>query len=185
MPKVLGRNKHQKAAHKPGEPQVSRETISELLTMACSADPEERLFAAELLCPCHIKGRIAEVWDALYRMMEDDDWRVRRAAWHTLEDGGLPKDEAAFARLETLYNRERDSKVRKFAHSILGKELEARKAREKALLYLQARPAVRKRGKCDFCGATEVFVDYQLDTLIPTNGLPRAALICDRCTETV
>lgn len=185
MSKVLGRNKHQKAAHKKGEPQVSRETVSELLEMACSLDAEDRLFAAEFLCPCHVKGRIPEVWQALYRMMEDEDWRVRRAAWHTLEDGGLPNDPEMFALLEKIYQKEPDTKVKKFAYSIIGKELEARKEKEMALLHLAARPPVRQRGKCDFCAASNVFVEYQFDTMIPTGDLPRAAMICDTCAKTL
>ena len=92
MPKALGRNKHQKAAHRPGEVKVSRAQVGELLELSCSADADERLTAAKFMCPCHIRGRIPEVWSAIYRLMEDDDRRVRFAAWHTLEDGGLPSE---------------------------------------------------------------------------------------------
>ena len=34
-----------------------------------------------------MRERIDEVWQALYRMLGDDDVKVRRVAWHTLEDG--------------------------------------------------------------------------------------------------
>ena len=37
------------------------------------------------------------------------------------------------------------------------------------------------RGKCDFCGARDVAVERDLETMIPTDTLPRLALICQRC----
>ena len=76
-------NKHQRAAFRPGEERVGREEIEELLVLSESRDPEDRLMAASYLCPCHVRRRIDEVWQALYRMLEDDDIKVRRAAWHT------------------------------------------------------------------------------------------------------
>src|SRR5207248_2721971 len=84
MRKTSGMNRHQKAAHRAGEQRVGREEIEELLERSHSADPEERLTAARYLCPCHVRRRLQPVWDALYRLLEDADVRVRRAAWHTL-----------------------------------------------------------------------------------------------------
>ena len=52
-----------------------------------SKDTEYRLQIAYLRCPCRARERIDEVWQALYRMLGDDDVKVRRVAWHTLEDG--------------------------------------------------------------------------------------------------
>ena len=94
MPKTKGLNPHQKAAQKVGERRAGREQIAELLEKSKSEDADDRCEAAENLCPCHVRRRIPEVWDALYRMLEDPDVRVRRAAWHTLEDGGTPDDPA-------------------------------------------------------------------------------------------
>ena len=34
-----------------------------------------------------MRERIGEAWQALYRMLDDDNVKVRRVAWHTLEDG--------------------------------------------------------------------------------------------------
>lgn len=183
MRKMLGMNKYQKAAHKPGELHVSRAQIPELLALSRSNDAEERLVAAQFLCPCHVKGRIPEVWDALYRMMEDTDVRVRLRAWHTLEDGGVPRDPAALDLLEGVFNRESDRKVRNFAWQILGKELTSRKKREEMRQNLASKPALRQRGKCDFCGEQNVSVERDLDTLIPTNDQPRPAWVCDRCAK--
>ena len=168
-------NKHQKAAHKPGELKVSKSAVPELLELSCSNDPDDRLHAAKYLCPCHIQGRIPAVWDAVLRMMEDEDRRVRLQAWHTWEDGGLPDDEPLFAHMEEIYKREPDSKVRNFARTIIGKRLAEREQLERTLLHLSVKPA--QRGKCDFCGANNVAVRRDFDTLIQH----RAALICEDC----
>jgi hypothetical protein len=177
--KTPGMNKHQKAAHRPGEPRVSREDIAVLLELSRSEDPEERLVAATYLCPCHVRHRDEEVWEALYRMMEDPDVRVRRRAWHTLEDGGCPSDPAFEPILKRTLAQEQDRTVLGFARMF------ARPYEEKERIALRtaARPERKQRGKCDFCGETDVFVRRDLDTMIPTDGMPRAAWICDACAK--
>ena len=67
MSKTPGKNKHQKAAHRPGERKISRAQVDELLELLCSTAADERLIAAQYLCPCHVRTRIPEVWNALYR----------------------------------------------------------------------------------------------------------------------
>lgn len=183
MRKTLSKNKHQKAAHRPGEEKVSRAEIDDLLTMSCSVDVEERLLAAKYLCPCHIQARIPAVWEAIFRMMADPEPKVRYAAWHTWEDGGLPNDPAAFETLEQIYHQERDPKVRKFAEFIMGKALAERREREHVELWLAAKSPTKIRGKCDFCGESDVLVVQDLNTTLTSNGSLRAALICTHCIE--
>ena len=178
--RATGRNKHQKAAHRPGELRVSRSQVAELLELSRSDKVEERLIAAKYLCPCYIRGRIPEVWTAIYGMMEDQDARVRFAAWHTLEDGGLPAERDARARLELLFNRENDPKVRRMAEQRLGPVLAERRHQELTSMQFTAG---RLRGKCDFCGERDLVVERDLDTMIPTDTLPRPALICQRCAS--
>ena len=89
-----GLNRHQKAVFKAGEHRVRGEELDRLIELADSTDLAERLHAAENLCPCHVRKRVEAAWEALYRLMQDPDVRVRRAAWHTLEDGGCPNDPA-------------------------------------------------------------------------------------------
>ena len=93
------------------------------------------------MCPCHIRGRIPEVWRAIYRLMEDDDRRVRFAAWHTLEDGGLPSEPGALARLELLLKQETDPKVRVFAKRLIGAALAERDRHEFMRMQLASQPA--------------------------------------------
>lgn len=181
MRKTFGMNRHQKAVYKVGERRAGREQIAELLEKSASDDPGERCEAAENLCPCHVRRRVAAVWEALYRLLEDPDVRVRRAAWHTLEDGGRPDDPALDAILDRALKGETDRRVRNLMHHIVG----PRRDREIHVLRAQGMLAPRQRGKCDFCGAGSVFVERDLSTLIPTDDLPRAALICEHCAKTV
>ena len=46
-------------------------------------------------------------------MLEDRDVRVRRAAWHTLEDGGRPDDSALDAIIERVAATETDAFVKR------------------------------------------------------------------------
>ncbi len=183
MPKTPGLNKFQKAARRPGEVRVSREEVADLLALSHSADPEDRYTAARFLCPCHVRGRVEEVWEALYRMMEDKDARVRQAAWHTLEDGGLPKDEATLERLGQLHAREADPKVRRFAETIVGEALKLRQRREVQRQELLSRAAHLQRGRCDFCGQAGVPVEPDFETPIAAKGQTRPALICPQCRK--
>jgi hypothetical protein len=180
MRKTLGMNKHQKAAHRVGERRVGREEIAELLERSQSEDPEERLVAAQFLCPCHVRRRIPAVWEALYRLLEDPSVEVRRAAWHTLEDGGRPDDPALDAILERTLKTESDNTVLGFARHVAG----PRADRDLLVARMAARPQPKQRGRCDFCGESNVPVERDLSTMIPTADLPRAALICERCATT-
>jgi HEAT repeat protein len=177
MRKTAGMNRHQKAAHKVGEKRLGADELPRLLVMAESQDPEERLTAAEFLCPCHVRRRVEAAWDALYRLLVDPDVRVRRAAWHTLEDGGRPEDPALDAILKRTLAEETDSRVLSFAKQVAGPRARQADAVEAAL----SRPVKRDRGRCDFCGEDDRFVEWETTTMIPTSGLPRVALICDAC----
>ena len=84
MPPIKNLNPYQK--------RTRTNEIWHYIELSNSDDPSERLEAARNLCPCHVRRRVDEAWDALYRMMEDPDDDVRVAAYHTLEDGGKPDD---------------------------------------------------------------------------------------------
>jgi hypothetical protein len=182
MRKTKGMNKHQKAVYKLGEREISSEQVADMLELSQSADAEDRLVAAQNLCPCHVKKYIPEVWDALHRMMKDTDRRVRQAAWHTLEDGGLPDSTEEITRLEQFYLAEPDAKVKLFAGKILSPAIVDRDKREMAQLYAAARPPARKRGRCDFCGLENTNVDFEFNTHIPLEVGHRPTLMCDRCS---
>ncbi len=185
MHKQKGLKKHQKAVYKVGERHTSREEIAEMLVLSHSEEVEDRLCAAEHLCPCHVRTRIPAVWEALFRLMEDADKRVRQQAWHTIEDGGKPNTSEAIATLERLCASETDPKVRRFAELTMDKVLGSRHQQEMPALKVAHLRPPKQRGKCDFCGATNVFVCLDLQTMIPDGDLPRLALICEACEKTM
>ncbi|MEZ4675432.1 MAG: HEAT repeat domain-containing protein [Caldilineaceae bacterium] len=178
MAKRKGLNKHQKAAFRPGEHRTRHDEIEQLLEYSQSADAEERCHAAENLCPCHVRRRVDDVWAALYHMMQDPDVRVRRAAWHTLEDGGSPNDPAFLPILAHALQNETDSQVRRFVEKF------AYIIAEQELVNLQRTMAKRFNnwGRCDFCGVENVAVRRDFDTeLLPLGGEQRHAYVCENC----
>lgn len=177
MARKAGLNRHQRAVRKKGEERVSKVEIEELLRLSSSEAPEDRLLAATYLCPCHVRHRNEEVWTALYRMMEDPDTRVRRRAWHTLEDGGCPSDPAFEPILKRTLDSEQDRQILGFAHMFSRAILE----KDDIAIKAAGKPEKKQRGKCDFCGETDVFVKPDYDTEIPTGDSIRAALVCVKC----
>lgn len=158
-----GRNSYQKAAHRAGERRISRAQADQLLALSKSDDAEDRLVATRFLCPCHVRGRTEDMWEAIVALMSDEDARIRGAAWHTLEDGGVPAGDGALERLEALLARETDESVRRLAKEIVGPVLDER---ERLQLRHMRRPAPAMRGKCDFCGERDVAVRTDLETRI-------------------
>jgi HEAT repeats len=176
--RAAGRNSYQKAAHRAGERRISRAQADELLALSRSDDAEDRLVAARLLCPCHVRGRTEDMWEAIVALMSDDDPRIRSAAWHTFEDGGVPAGDGVVERLEALLARETDEGVRRLAKEVVGPVFLER-GRLQLRHMRRAEPALR--GKCDFCGERDVVIRTDLETRIPTGGLSRPALVCRSC----
>jgi hypothetical protein len=172
------RNRHQKAAFRPGEARVSRAQVAELMALAKSADADQRLVAATYLCPCHVRGRTEAIWQTVLALMADADPRVRFAAWHTLEDGGVPREAGVLERLQAALEAEADPKVGGIAGLAIGPLIAER---QRAELGRMRRLDFAQRGKCDFCGQRDVPVRQDLETSIPTAGLSRPALICRAC----
>jgi len=178
MAKRKGMNKYQKAAFRPGEHRTRSGDIEMLLELARSNDIEDRCYAAQNLCPCHVRRRIDDVWQALYQMMEDPNVRVRRAAWHTLEDGGTPNDPAFLPILQRALIHERDPQIRRFAElfrSISEEKEQIARQREMA-------PRFGLRGRCDFCGEEDIAVrrDFETELTIIDRG-QRHAYVCAQC----
>lgn len=182
--KTKGMNKYQKAIFKKGDHRSRRVDVERYLELAQSHSATERLEAAENLCSCHVRTRIDEVWQALYRMMEDPDTRVRRAAWHTLEDGGVPEDpvlDAIFYRAIANIEEEPDKSTRWFIKKFALPRVQEREQID----FERERLSVSKytkSGKCDFCGlsAANVRTDFETELTLG-DGERRLALICESC----
>ncbi len=175
--KFLGMNKHQKRAFKRGEERIRGDEIWRYVELSQSDDAADRLDAAEHLCPCHVRRRIDEVWEALYRMLEDPDVEVRRAAYHTLEDGGKPDD----PKLQAIFQRARETETDRRVRGFLNLFLKGKDRRERVEMKAAQISRYADRGKCDFCGETDVSVRADYDTEIPGEGSTRSALVCEAC----
>lgn len=176
-----GMNRHQKAAFRPGEHRIRGDEIERLLELAQSQDAEERLEAASNLCPCHLRRRIDEAWHALYRMMEDPDVRVRRAAWHTLEDGGCPTDPALEPIFARALQHEDDTQVRHFVEMFARPWL---RQKEQHDLIRAMHDRYPLRDRCDFCARGPVAVRPDFDTEIGAGAAARFARVCEHCDIT-
>ena len=179
--KRKGMNKHQKAMFQPGEQRLRRDEIEALLLLSQSDEAEERLEAAEYLCPCHVRTQIDDVQRAVLRMMEDEDARVRSAAWHTLEDGGVPDTPALdgiFTRAVERLDEEPSKMTRRFIEMFAVPHV-----RGKAEVEFQRaqRSEFAQRGKCDFCGESDVPVKMDYETEIGAESGRRLALVCEPC----
>lgn len=182
--KRKGLNKHQKAAFKAGDHRTRRDEIGMYLEFAESDNAQYRLEAAQNLCPCHVRTHIDEVWAAIFRMMEDPDIKVRQAAWHTLEDGGIPDSpviDDIFARAVANLEDEPDRLTR-----VLIEEFAVPRIREREKIELDRQrmsmnpyPFV---DRCDFCGAVSVNVRRDFDTELELHSRKgRFALVCRAC----
>lgn len=117
------------------------------------------------------------MWDALYKMLEDPDVRVRQDAWHTLQDGGTPNDPALDPIIERQQKNETDKTVKNMMRQVLGPHLDRAMHVIKAL----GQNPPKTRGKCDFCGASDVFVERDLGTDIPAGDHYQPAWTCADC----
>lgn len=182
--KRKGLNKYQKAAFKAGDHRTRRDDVERYLDLAQSDSSSDRFEAADNLCPCHVRTHIDEVWKALFRLMEDPDDKVRQAAWHTLEDGGIPDDpilDEIFARAVKNLDNEPDRLVRLLIEEFAVPRI----AEQERINFDRERFSVAKYnkvGKCDFCGQSSIKVRNNFETeLVLSNGETRLSLICERC----
>jgi len=179
---VKAMNRRQRRSRKIGEQRVSGEEIWRLVDLSKSSDTKDRLEAADNLCPCHVRRRIDEVWDALYQLLEDPDLQVRKAAFHTLTDGGDLNDAALDPILERLCETETDRKLRRKIEKLLKDRKDRAREREEftqqVLLTVGEFP---EQGRCDFCGNIRS-VKKEFDTFIPGSNGSRPAVICAACS---
>ncbi len=169
MPPIKNLNPYQK--------RTRTNEIWHYIELSKSDDPSERLEAAKNLCPCHVRRRVDEAWDALYRMMEDPDDDVRVAAYHTLEDGGKPDDPELKEIFDRAWENETDERVLRFL------KLFTRGCEKRERIELDAKMIgdYPDRGKCDFCGDDSVPVRRDFETEIPSGDDSRAAWVCASC----
>ena len=103
--------------------------------------------------------------------------RVRKAAWHTIEDGGNPNEPRLQPLLERIAKEETDPKLRQNALDLIAatRKVEAQKE------VLLGQNAHTFSGRCDWCGESNVSVSYDYETEFEANGTKRFALVCEAC----
>ncbi|MDE0012328.1 MAG: HEAT repeat domain-containing protein [Candidatus Poribacteria bacterium] len=175
--KMRGMNKYQKNAHRRGEDRLRGDEVEYYLSLAYSSNPDDRVEAMDNLCPCHVRKSIDKVWVALYKGLVDPDLRVRKAAWHTLDDGGNPNDPRLQPLLERITKEETDPKLRQRALDLIAATRKVEEQKE----VLLGQKAHTFRGRCDWCGESNVPVSYDHETELETNGTKRFALVCEAC----
>ena len=178
--KKLGMNKYQRKAHRRGEDRLRGNEVEYYLELAYSPNAEDRVEAMDNLCPCHVRKSIDKVWVALYKGMVDPDVRVRKAAWHTLDDGGNPNDPRLQPLLEKIAKAETDPKLRQRALDLIAATRKVEDQKE----ILLAQKTHTFPGRCDWCGTSNVPVSHDYETEFETSGTKRFALVCETC-ETV
>jgi hypothetical protein len=110
-------------------------------------------------------------------MLEDPNVLVRRAAWHTLEDGGSPDDPKLDPIFARVWENETDKGIRAFVRQLGA----SRRAKEEVMFAVQTVPEFAETGKCDFCETSNTRVKKDFDTEIPDGGVMRIALVCKDC----
>ena len=176
---MTGINKHQKRSHRRREDRLRGDDVNYYLSLAYSEKPDDRALAMENLCPCHVRKRIDAVWVALYKGMLDEDIRVRRAAWHTLDDGGNPNDPRLQPLLQKIVKTESDAKLRQKALDLIKSVQDVEDQKQE--LITQKTDSFK--GRCDWCGTSNVYVRYDYETEYEANGTKRLMLICEECAN--
>jgi hypothetical protein len=169
---------NRKYRQRTGEAKICRTDVTELSELSRSTDIHDRLVAAELLCPCHVRRRDPVAWEALFTLLEDSNAKVRLAAWHTLDDGGDIGDEALVPIAQRVLTYDKSGLVRRLATEVV-----RRKKELDAHTFMATMNYKAERGRCDFCGSENVPVEPDYSTMIPTSALPRPAKACVGCRQ--
>ena len=108
-------------------------------------------------------------------MLEDEDIKVRRVAWHTLKDGGRPHEPALYTILERTLEQDADRQVLgcpwKYAHG--------RKIRKGVEFEVAAISDYANRGRRDFCGGANVPIKTNFEKNHDVSGSRRFAMVCE------
>ena len=84
-----------------------------------AADPAARRRAAQALCPCHVRGDDADVWDRLLGLVDDPEVGVRRTVLHALIDGSPRHREAEVVHAIARLHDDPDLRLRRRARRFL------------------------------------------------------------------
>ena len=170
-------NRFQKENFRRGERRLRWKEVQHYLKLADSEQAPDRIEAMENLCPCHVRQRIDDVWAALYRGWQDEELKVRQAAWHTWEDGGQPNDPNLYPIMVEIAKTESNPKLREQAQKIV-KSVQVVEDKKQTLSKQRYHYFT---GKCDWCGHSAAEVAYLYDSDIQIGATVRLAQAGDDC----
>ena len=84
-------------------------------------------------------------------------------------------------KLQAIFERARETETDKQVCGFLSQFLKGMDRRERVEMKAAQISKYADRGKCDFCGETNVSVRADYDTEIPGGGSTRSALVCEAC----
>ena len=93
--------------------------VADWLERTGASDPSLRRSAVQALCPCHVQGDPAGVWDRIIAMVHDPDVSVRRSAFHALTDGSPRAREADVVAAIEHMRQDDDPRLRRSVRGFL------------------------------------------------------------------
>nr|XP_022294349.1 uncharacterized protein LOC111104616 [Crassostrea virginica]XP_022294564.1 uncharacterized protein LOC111104751 [Crassostrea virginica] len=72
------------------------------------------------MCPCRVKKDLSDFWARVLEMADDSDPLVRKQVLHTLCDGSPAHLEVQVVEMLEIFNKDKDSDIRRTAHKVLG-----------------------------------------------------------------
>jgi hypothetical protein len=97
----------------PPRARLREHEVEEWLARTRASAPATRARAVQALCPCHVRGDAAAVWDRLLEMVADPDPRVRGNVFHALTDGSPRRCEAGVLAAAASLEHDPDPKLRR------------------------------------------------------------------------
>jgi hypothetical protein len=94
--------------------------IDTIVSLSRHEDPRVRQRALKEMCPCQVRGDIAEFWRRVIELAGDPEASVRLQVCHTLCDGSPGHMEEEVEAALRLFIKDADSRVRRLATRALG-----------------------------------------------------------------
>ncbi|KAK3584658.1 hypothetical protein CHS0354_001237 [Potamilus streckersoni] len=93
--------------------------IDVIIDLTKHDNPQVRQRALREMCPCRVKADLADFWNRVLEMIDDEADNVRQQVLHTLCDGSPNHLESDVAKALEEFNRDPNSRIRRMAHKAL------------------------------------------------------------------
>ena len=101
---------------------LARETyrFDEIMILTYNKVEEIKLTALQRLCPCRVNNEITRFWDRIFELVNDPSPKIRMQVLHNMCDGSPDSYEDRVVEALEIFNRDKDSKIRRKAHKVIG-----------------------------------------------------------------